>query len=342
MLPPRRRTTLAAALTLSGALLLSACSTGETASEDTASGNGEFPITIANTYGETEIPSKPERVASVAWGNHDVAVALGVVPVGMAKASYGDDDGDGIHPWTLEALEELGAGLPALFDETDGIAFEEVANTEPDLILAAYSGLTEEDYATLSEIAPTVSFPEVAWGTNWRDMALINGEALGLRDEAEELITEVEQQIADAVADHPAIEGKSVAYTMIDPSDTSSIYVYMPIDSRVQFVEDLGLTIPDSIGELGGDEFFITISGENADVLADADILVTYGTASTLADLQADPLLGTIPAVQNGAVVVVEEATPLAAATSGPTVLSIPFVLEDYVALFGAAAEKVK
>ncbi len=44
-----------------------------------------------------------------------------------------------------------------LFDETDGIDFEAVADTQPDLILATYSGMTAEDYKTLSEIAPTVA-----------------------------------------------------------------------------------------------------------------------------------------------------------------------------------------
>ena len=51
-----------------------------------------------------------------------------------------------------------------LFDETDGIDFEAVADTEPDVILAGYSGLTQEDYDTLSEIAPVVAYPEAPVG----------------------------------------------------------------------------------------------------------------------------------------------------------------------------------
>ena len=93
------------------------------------------------------------------WANHEVPLALGVVPVGMAEANFGDDDGDGVLPWVEEKLDELGAETPVLFDETDGIDFEAVADTEPDVILAAYSGLTQEDYDTLSEIAPVVAYP---------------------------------------------------------------------------------------------------------------------------------------------------------------------------------------
>ncbi|MGO8609104.1 ABC transporter substrate-binding protein, partial [Rhizobium johnstonii] len=90
--------------------------------------------------GETTITEKPERIATVAWANHEVPLALGVVPVGMSKATWGDDDGDGVLPWVEDKLTELGAETPVLFDETDGIPFEKVADTRPDVILASYSG----------------------------------------------------------------------------------------------------------------------------------------------------------------------------------------------------------
>jgi iron complex transport system substrate-binding protein len=338
-----RRTLLAAALTASAALALSGCGTSGTTPAATSASEAGFPVRLANAFGTTEIPAAPKRVATISLGNQDVALALGVVPVGMAKVTYGDDDGDGILPWVEEKLDAVGADAPpALFDETDGISFEEVANTAPDLILGAYSGLSKEDYATLSEIAPTVSYPKVPFGTTWRETALLDGEALGKKAEAEKLVQDVEQQISAAAATYPALQGKSVAYTMIDPTDTSSIYVYTETDARVQLVQELGTTIPKSIVDLGQDSFFTTISGENADVLADADILVTYGDDTTLKALQADPLLGTLPAIANGAVVVVPTGEPIAAATSFPTVLSIPAVLDDYAALFGAAADKVR
>ena len=132
----------------------------------------QFPVTIEHAFGTTTIESAPERVATVAWANHEVPIALGVVPVGMSKATWGDDDNDGVLPWVEDALTAMGASTPVLFDETDGINFEAVADTKPDVILASYSGLTQEDYDTLSKIAPVVAFPEVAWGTSWEDMVL--------------------------------------------------------------------------------------------------------------------------------------------------------------------------
>ena len=119
-------------------LLLAGCgdSTDDAgAAEPSTDSSTTFPVTIEHALGTTTVEEAPERVATVNWANHEVPLALGVVPVGMAAANFGDDDGDGLLPWVTEKLEELDAETPVLFDETDGIDFEAVADTEPDLIL---------------------------------------------------------------------------------------------------------------------------------------------------------------------------------------------------------------
>ena len=78
-----------------------------------------FPVSIPHAFGTTTITEKPQRVATVASGNHEVPLVLGVVPVGMAAANYGDDDGDGVLPWVEEKLAELGADTPALFETAE-------------------------------------------------------------------------------------------------------------------------------------------------------------------------------------------------------------------------------
>ena len=70
----------------------------------TAASAQDFPVTVEHAFGETTIEERPERVASVGWANHEVPLALGIVPVGFARASWGDDDGDGLLPWVIESL----------------------------------------------------------------------------------------------------------------------------------------------------------------------------------------------------------------------------------------------
>ena len=87
----------------------------------------EYPIVITHAYGETVIASKPERVVTIAFGNQDVALALGVVPVGFSAANYGVQDDSGILLWTREKLAELGCENPNVFQDTDGLDFEAIA-----------------------------------------------------------------------------------------------------------------------------------------------------------------------------------------------------------------------
>ena len=320
---------------------LAACSSSAPG-EATATDDDFTPITIEHALGTTTIESKPERVATVNWANQEVPLALGVVPVGMAAANFGDDDDDGLLPWVKEKLDELDAETPVLFDETDGIDFEAVADTEPDVILAAYSGLTQEDYDTLSEIAPVVAYPETAWGTPWREMIQLNSEAIGMADEGDALIAELEDEIAETAAAYPSIAGKSAMFlTHVDTADLSEVSFYTTHDTRTMFFEDLGLEFPASVVEASAstDKFSLTQSAEQADAFNDVDIIVTYGGDDLVAALEADPLLSQMPAVTNGAIVALPGTSPLGTAAN-PTPLSIGWILDDYVALISAAADK--
>ncbi len=310
-----------------------------------AAAAANFPVTVPHAFGTTTVESRPERVATIAWANHDAALALGVVPVGMAKQTYGDDDANGIHPWTAEQMTSLGAEqLPVLFDETDAIDIEAVAETQPDVILAAFSGITKEEYATLSEIAPTIAYPDAAWGAPWDTALLTNAKALGLEAEAASYIEGIDADIATALAQYPQIAGKTAMFTYLDPTDLSSVGYYSAIDARARYLTDLGLTTPASIEKLssGSDEFFGSVSAEKADTFNDVDIIFGYGDDTLLSTLQADPLLGTISAIKDGAVVLIEDGTPLAAAVSPPTALSLRWSLPDYLPLIAAAADKVQ
>ncbi|MFJ1649424.1 iron-siderophore ABC transporter substrate-binding protein [Streptomyces sp. NPDC088258] len=328
---------------------LSACggqADTENESQEGSSRSGRFPLTIEHALGKTTIPAKPKRVATVNWANDEVPLALGVVPVGMAAANFGDDDGDGVLPWTEKRLKELKADTPVLFDETDGIDFEAVADTEPDVILAAYSGLTEQDYTTLSEIAPVVAYPDAAWATPWREIIRTNSKAIGLADEGEELITDLEGDIRKTVAKYPQLQGKSAMFmTHVDPKDVSEVGYYTAHDTRTQFFEDLGLRIPDSVAKAseGTEKFALSQSAERIDVFDDVDIVTGYGDdkGDMLKTLRKDPLISKMPAVARDSVYLLPGSTPLATAAN-PTPLSISWVLDDYVAALAEAADKVK
>ncbi|TDX80331.1 iron complex transport system substrate-binding protein [Neorhizobium sp. R1-B] len=304
--------------------------------------NTSYPITIRHALGTTTITKKPERVATVAWANHEVPLALGIVPVGFAAANFGDDDGDGILPWVAEKLAELDADKPVLFDEGDGIDFEAVAATNPDVILASYSGLSQSDYDTLSQIAPVVAYPEAPWSTDWREMIRLNSAGIGMAAEGEALIATIEAEIARTVAEYPQLQGKSAMFiTHLDATDLSIVNFYTTNDTRVKFFADLGLKSPRSvIAASAPGKFSGSISAERIDAFDDVDLVVTYGNQKLLDALAANPLMARMQAVEKGALVMLGR-NPLGTAAN-PTPLSISWVLRDYLALLAEAARTSK
>jgi iron complex transport system substrate-binding protein len=304
--------------------------------------NTEYPITIKHALGETVIEKKPERVATVQWANHDVVLALGQVPVGFSAANFGVQDDSGLLPWTAKKLEDLGVTDPNVFKDTDGLDFEAISDSNPDVILAAYSGITQEDYDLLSEIAPVVAYPTAPWATTWREQVLLNSEGMGMKAEGEQLIKDTEAMINGKVSAYPQIKDKKVVWVNFSAEDMSKLHIYTPVDSRVSFLNELGLVVPESITSQITDpnSYSLSLSAENAEALNDADILVGYGNAELLKALQADPLLGKIPAVKRGSVAFIEADTPLVAAGT-PNPLSISYTIDDYLKLIGGAIDKV-
>jgi len=328
--------------TASLALALAACATpASDAKAGSVPGDaGAFPVTIKNAYGTTTIEKKPTRVATVAWMNHEVPLALGVVPVGMSKATWGDDNGDGVLPWVADRLKQLHAKTPVLFDETDGIDFEAVADTKPDVILAAYSGLTKEEYTTLSKIAPVVSFPKVAWGTSTDDTIRLESKALGLAKQGDALITKLDTESKDALAKHPALARAKVLFASLDPTDLSKVGFYTAKDTRPGFLASLGMPEPSIVTEESKktDQFYTEVSAEQAQRFDDVDLIVTYGDpkGDLVQRLQADPLLSKIPAIARGSIAVLPDSTPLAA-SANPSPLSIGWGIDRYFDTLAAA-----
>ncbi len=304
--------------------------------------DSSFPMTITHGLGEIVLEEKPENVVAIAWGNPDVPLALGVIPVGISEANFGPRDENGLLAWTAKAFEDAGV-TPNVFDDTDGWDYEAISDCNPDVILAAYSGLSQEEYDRLSEIAPVVAYPEIAWTTTWQEEAINDARALGLEKEGKELVEETEKLIADKLTQYPDLAGKRVAFAWLSEDDLGTFYIYTGNDPRAAFLSDLGLVTPDSVKSLitSDQDFSITVSAENADLLNDVDIIITYGTESLVDAMQADGRFANIPAVKDGAFVLLDTNDVLAAAST-PTVLSIPYAIDDYLKALNDAAQKIQ
>ncbi|WP_104130111.1 iron-siderophore ABC transporter substrate-binding protein [Cryobacterium sp. N21] len=326
--------TLAAAASIL-ALGLGGCTAAATAPAADTAASGSFPVTIEHAFGETTIDEQPTRVVAWGWGSADDAIALGVIPVAIPFQSYGGDK-NGVLPWISDALK--GQEMPVVLPDTEEPPYEDIAAAAPDVILAAYSGITEEEYNLLSKIAPVVAYPGDAWATPWRDLIEITGTALGKSTEATALLASIDTEIADQAAAHPEFAGKTIALT----SDSDgTFYVYKKEDPRVAFTLDLGFVNAPAVDELATDEasFYYTLSYEQLDQLS-SDLLVNFGSTQEQSDAFLDASYSqAMPQVQAGTV-----ASPVGAAfissVSPPTGLSLSWGLDDYVTLLAAAVNQ--
>ena len=336
----------AAALATGAALVLTGCSsstaTPGAAETSSAAAADAFPVTISSALGDATIPAQPTRVAIWGWGAQDAALALGVVPVAMPKMVYGGN-ADGVLPWDADAITALGGQTPIMLDggDTGEPPVEQFAEAAPDVILAPYSGLTADQYATLSKIAPVVAYPDAVWSTSWQDQLSIVGKALGKTAEADALLTKTNDQVTTLAAANPVLAGKSFVYGANNTPDV--LNVYTPGDPRVQLLTQLGMTVAPSVetvdnGSSAGSYFF-PVSFENVNQLT-SDVLVAYFDDQAAADaFAADPLIAAMPAVQAGRFAPIVGQS-FVMATSAPSVLSIPWMLSQYVPELAAAAAK--
>lgn len=332
-----------AAVASAAALALSGCSAGDSGAERSSSASaGGFPVTIDSALGATTIDEAPRRIATWGWGAQDIVLALGIVPVAMPKFTYGGN-ADGVLPWDADAIAELKGATPELLDADSGeVPFEQFVKAKPDVILAPYSGLTQTEFDTLSKIAPVVAYPEKPWATSWRDQTAIVGTALGLQTEAAALVKKTEASVTALARKYPVISGKTLFYAAAN--EPGVLNVYRAEDPRVQLLNDLGMKNSPSIAALdsskGDGSFFFQLSYEKLSSI-DTDLLVMYFDKQSSVDaFTADPLVAAMPAIREGrfAPIVGES---FVAATSAPSVLSVPWMLDRYVPQLAAAAEKV-
>ncbi|MEE2037142.1 iron-siderophore ABC transporter substrate-binding protein [Nocardiopsis sp. CT-R113] len=321
------------------ALGLTACGGTEENTDESGGGtaDGTFPASIESALGTAEIPEQPERVVTLGQGSAETAIALGVVPVGVESYEWGSDD-SGYLPWIHEAVTESGEELPAQFTGADDIDFEAIIELAPDVILAPWSGVTQEQYDILSDIAPTVAYPELPWSTDWDQQIEIIGEALGQPEEAQGLVEDIEGQFTEAAAANEQFADLSFSYVYTDGPGT--LGVFLPDEQRVAMVRGLGLTVDpvvETFPETEGTDSAI-IGLENADQLADSDLIFTFYTDDeTRAEIEAQDLYGAIPAIERGAVVAAED-TSFVTASSIINPLTVPWVIERYVPMIEEAA----
>ncbi|MGO4205047.1 iron-siderophore ABC transporter substrate-binding protein [Rhodococcus sp. TAF43] len=331
-----RRKVATVVAALSATALLASCSSSTDSDSTTTASDGAFPVTIANTFGETTIESTPERIVTLGWNAEDVVYALGGTPVGMPKNSYGADE-NGVMPWLSDKYDPRET---TLLDATSSTPVEAIAALSPDAIMTPYEGFDEATYGQLSSVAPTVAYPGKAWQTTWQDQTTLIGQAMGKSDEATKLIDGMNTMLADTAAAHPEFAGKTLSVINLDTTN-GQVNVYKPTDPRVQVLTQLGFVNSPGVEKLAAesdpDSFFATISAERITEV-DADVVVVF--VPDEGEATKNPTYNSLGAVQRGSAVPLPD-TQVVAGLSRTGVLATPWVIDRIAPQLSEAAKRV-
>ena len=283
-----------------------------------------FPTTVQHGYGSTTLTEFPQRVISLGYNEQDALLALGVFPIAV-RHWFGEDP-HAVFPW---AQDELGDARPEVlrmpFGELD---FEKIAALKPDFISGTYSGMTEDEYNTLSRIAPTLaqSGDYINFGMPWQEQVALIGATLGRSDAASEAVSAVEARFEAVRERNPGWAGRSVVVG--SPRGDGQFGFVASEDARSRVFTSLGFEVPGRFDEIAGDSFWGSISLEQANLL-DGDLLVIHqmqwvegGRAAVL----EDPVLSLLKVVQEGRVLFIEG--PQDDALQFGTALSLEYFLD--------------
>ena len=221
---------------------------------------------VEHAMGKTEIEGTPERIVTLYQGATDVAIALGVKPVGVVES------------WVEKPVykylrDDLG-DTPILGLETQP-NLEEVAKLKPDLIIA--SKLRHEKiYDQLSQIAPTVTHETVF---EFKETVELMGQAMNREEDAEKLLLDWDHRVADfkeKISDKLGDEWPVEVSVLNFRADHARIFItgfagnilnelgFVRPDSQIKAREEgnviLKLTTKESIPSMNADVFFTFVS----------------------------------------------------------------------------------
>ncbi|ODU03276.1 MAG: hypothetical protein ABS81_14990 [Pseudonocardia sp. SCN 72-86] len=286
--------------------------------------SGAFPVSVPGKEGTATIPAEPNRLfAAGLQRDADIAIALGVTPVAMAKAASFTS---GIAPWVET---RLGQSKPELVDMSGAQPpLEQIAALEPDLISAVDDYALANHYAQFSRIAPTLSYVEAQNIDTWQQSTTRIAQALGRETQAPGVIAATEGAIAQAAGDNPGLRGKTFSFSVVY---SGVIYTVLPGDAAAVVLTQLGLQLAPSIAGLpeSATKGRAQVSAEQLSVL-DADVtIVSYPTPAERAAIERNPLFPSLDAVKRGAYFELEFS--LGVALAFPSPLATPYAVNGLV-----------
>lgn len=253
---------------------------------------------IEHTAGTTEVPVSPQRVVALDNTLTVGLLALGLTPVAAVNNVdvFLDDVGE-LLPRQVQIPDTAGDG-------NGEISLEGIAGVMPDLVLG--TDFIAESYEQLARLTSTVLIERGSNG-GWRQRFLALADAVNRHEQGAEVEAAYERVLAGLPE---AVRRTPVAFVRADPDGqyridggTAGFAGSVAADAGIT-----ALSAPAGVGDLDERSGFVTVSGEQLDLLGDAGLIVVPDFRSLgneqdgVTAFAANPLWAGLTAVRAGRV----------------------------------------
>jgi iron complex transport system substrate-binding protein len=197
-------------------------------------------LTLVHDTGTATLPAEPRRIVTTSDETTELAVALGLQPVGVASTRVDVTADDPFADYYLSAAD---LGDPELVGG-DELNLEAIAALDPDLVLHGVADDVAED---LAAIAPTAVY-DVQLPGAWQDAIAALGEATGRQEQATEVLDGWQADLAAARESLAPLVERYPTVGVLYPEyrGGSDNYLLGPEFALAAVVADLGFEVGDS------------------------------------------------------------------------------------------------
>jgi len=201
---------------------------------------------VEHDAGETEICGQPQTVAALSPRVLDPMLALDVQPAAYAE----------VVPLNLRRFDNPSEQIPVLGDRVNtqpinlgsrnSPSLETLVELNPDLIVAEFW----HDYAVLSKIAPTLVLDNEVGKDGWSRRLQIIAQAFGREEQAEQVIAEYEQKLAEVREKlTPVVAAYPHVLAVVDWSNQGPFAILSNTSNVGLFLKEIGfeVVLPDGL-----------------------------------------------------------------------------------------------
>lgn len=252
--------------------------------------------TVQHAFGETCIPTNPQRIVVTNQIAFEVVLALDLKPIAAAEPNL---VGSRFRHLARKADNVVSIG------KENQLSLEKILQLNPDLILGSSYNL-EKNYKQFSQIAPTVALDFYSHDA-WKATLERVGEILNRSQQVQQQLENYQKQVEKLQA---------AMGEQLDKIKVSVVRFYA--DERIEFrdsfsfpgsvLEDVGLPRPDVQYKTNSDSTSQKVSTERLDLL-DGDaifVAIDAGAKESFSKFSQDPLWQKLEAVQGDRVFTVD------------------------------------